>query len=187
MANEPQKLEYTRFDRELVERATPLLQRCEALGLHIVTAESCTGGLVAGILTEAPGASKVIEGGFVTYSNRAKHDVLGVPEDMLAVYGAVSAPVARAMAEGALAAAPDAELAVAITGIAGPAGGSADKPVGLVFFGGTRRGGPTIHRERRFGDIGRGPIRRASIIEAIEILEGLTQAGQARLIPHAAR
>jgi nicotinamide-nucleotide amidase len=175
MADEPDKLEYTRLDRALVERAAPLLARCQALNLHIVTAESCTGGLLAGVLTEAPGASKVVEGGFVTYSNRAKHDVLGVAEDMIAVHGAVSAPVARAMAEGALAAAPDAELAVAVTGIAGPSGGSADKPVGLVFFGGARRGGPTVHRECRFGDIGRGEVRRASIVEAIEVLEGLVQ------------
>jgi nicotinamide-nucleotide amidase len=178
MTDTPETLECTRLDTALVAQAMRLLQVCEAKGLHVVTAESCTGGLVAGVLTEAPGSSVVVEGGFVTYSNRAKHDVLGVPDEMLEAYGAVSEPVARAMADGALRETPQADLAVAITGIAGPGGGTEGKPVGLVHFGAARRGGPRLHRERRFGDIGRGAVRRASIVVALEILEELAQAAR---------
>ena len=176
MADRPANLECTRLDTELVAQAMRVLELCQARDLHVVTAESCTGGLVAGVLTEAPGASKVVEGGFVTYSNRAKHDVLNVPEELLARHGAVSEPVARAMADGALQETPDADLAVATTGIAGPGGGSEGKPVGLVHFAGARRGGARLHRECRFGDIGRGAVRRASIVVALEILEELAQA-----------
>jgi nicotinamide-nucleotide amidase len=176
MSENPENLECTRLDTALVAQAMKLLELCQAKDLHLVTAESCTGGLVAGVLTEAPGASKVVEGGFVTYSNRAKHDVLNVPDELLARYGAVSEPVARAMAAGALEETPDADLAVAITGIAGPGGGSEGKPVGLVHFAGARRGGPQLHRECRFGDIGRGAVRRASIVVALEVLTELAQA-----------
>jgi nicotinamide-nucleotide amidase len=172
MDDTPEKIEYTRLDRELVERAMHVLDLCEKRGLHVVTAESCTGGLLAGVLTEAPGASNVVDGGFVTYSNTAKEAVLGVPETLLKTHGAVSEPVARAMAEGALQHSP-AELAVSVTGIAGPAGGSVSKPVGLVHFGGARRDGPRLHRECRFGDIGRGAVRRASIVVALEMLAEL--------------
>lgn len=162
-------LEFTRIDKALILAAWDLLELCKKKDLTVVTAESCTGGLVAAALTDAPGASKVVEGGFVTYSNEAKQACLTVPADMLRKYGAVSEQVARAMAEGALVVSP-ADLSVSITGIAGPEGGSADKPVGLVHFAAARRGGRIIHRERRFGDIGRGPVRRASAMEAISLL-----------------
>jgi nicotinamide-nucleotide amidase len=162
-------LEFTRIDKALILAAWDLLELCKKKGLTVVTAESCTGGLVAAALTDAPGASKVVEGGFVTYSNQAKQTSLNVPASMLEKYGAVSEQVARAMAEGALAASP-ADLSVSITGIAGPEGGSAEKPVGLVHFAAARRGGRVVHREKRFGDIGRGPVRRASAMEAIALL-----------------
>jgi nicotinamide-nucleotide amidase len=163
------ELEFTRIDKALIEAAWDLLDLCRQKGLTVVTAESCTGGLVAAALTDAPGASKVVDGGFVTYSNEAKQSCLDVPKDMLDRYGAVSEQVARAMAEGALERSP-ADLAVSITGIAGPEGGTPDKPVGLVHFAAARRGGPVIHREKRFGDTGRGPIRRSSAMEAIALL-----------------
>ena len=167
-------LEVTRLDRDLVLRAKQLLDLCQEKGLTVVTAESCTGGLVAAVLTEAPGSSKVVEGGFVTYSNHAKKTCLGVPQDLLEKHGAVSAPVARAMAEGALRGS-EARLSVSITGIAGPAGGTEEKPVGLVHFGAMRRGEAPAHRERRYGDIGRAGIRRASILDALDFLEDLAR------------
>ena len=135
----------------------------------ITTAESCTGGMVAGALTEVPGASEAMDRGFITYSNDAKHDLLGVPKALLVKHGAVSEEVARAMAEGALEAA-GAGVAVAITGIAGPGGGSAEKPVGLVHFAAVRKGAPTLHREKRFGNIGRSEIRKVSVLAALELL-----------------
>src|SRR5262245_44948738 len=123
----------------LLPLATDIVEVCARAGLKIATAESCTGGLVAAMLTEVAGSSAVVERGFVTYSNAAKSDLLGVPAELIARDGAVSESVARAMAEGALTHAP-ADLAVAITGIAGPGGGSAEKPVGLVHFASQRRG-----------------------------------------------
>jgi nicotinamide-nucleotide amidase len=157
------------FPAGLVAEATRLLEAFRQRGLKLATSESCTGGLVAGLLTEIAGSSDVVERGFVTYSNAAKHELLGVPEAMLAAHGAVSEPVARAMAEGALAHSR-ADVAVSITGVAGPGGGSAEKPVGLVHFGAARRGGPVLHRECRFGDIGRGEIRLASVREALQLI-----------------
>uniref|UniRef100_UPI0005B2B20D CinA family protein n=1 Tax=Methylobacterium sp. B34 TaxID=95563 RepID=UPI0005B2B20D len=130
----------------------------------------CTGGLVAGLLTAVPGSSAVLERGFVTYSNDAKAEAIGVPIDLIRRHGAVSEPVARAMAAGALAASR-ASVAVAITGIAGPGGGSAEKPVGLVHFGLSRRDGETRHLERRYGDLGRAGIRRAAVADALGLLE----------------
>ncbi|MET0313182.1 MAG: CinA family protein [Hansschlegelia sp.] len=153
--------------RSLAEEA---LRLARELRFMIVTAESCTGGLVAGALTEIPGSSDAFDRGFVTYSNAAKTAMLGVPEALLAAYGAVSEPVARAMAEGAIVAASGAGLSVAITGVAGPGGGSAEKPVGLVHFAAARTGRPTLHRERRFGDLGRSEVRRLSVIAALELL-----------------
>ena len=156
----------------LLPAARALLDLCRDRRLTIATAESCTGGLVAGVLTEIPGSSAVVERGFVTYSNAAKTELLGVPAALLARAGAVSREVAEAMAAGALAHSP-ADLAVAITGIAGPDGGTAEKPVGLVHFAAGRRGGVTIHRERRFGNIGRSGVRLASVAEALAMLTEL--------------
>ncbi len=137
----------------------------------VATAESCTGGLIAALLTEIPGSSSVVERGFVVYSNAAKEELLAVPASTLARYGAVSEETARAMAEGALKASR-ADIAVSVTGIAGPDGGTAAKPVGLVHFACARRGGPTIAREERFGDIGRYAVRVASVRVGLDLLEG---------------
>jgi nicotinamide-nucleotide amidase len=157
------------FPPDLVAQAEALLDDFRRRGLKLATAESCTGGLVAALLTEIAGSSDVVERGFVTYSNAAKHELLGVPEAMLVEHGAVSEPVARAMAEGALARSR-ADICVSVTGVAGPGGGSAAKPVGLVHFAGSRRGGAVVHRECRFGDIGRGAVRLASVREAIQLI-----------------
>ncbi|NBC19805.1 MAG: nicotinamide-nucleotide amidohydrolase family protein [Alphaproteobacteria bacterium] len=137
--------------------------------LRIVTAESCTGGLVAALFTDLAGSSKVFERGFVTYSNRAKEEVLGVPGDMLADYGAVSEPVARMMAEGALENAR-ANIAVSITGIAGPGGGTPMKPVGTVHFACLRENRAMVHEVRHFGEIGREAVRLASVEVALEMI-----------------
>jgi nicotinamide-nucleotide amidase len=159
------------MDREaLHRRAAALIEAYAARGWRVATAESCTGGLVAGLLTDIPGSSAVVERGFVTYSNEAKIELLGVPAELIRAHGAVSAPVARAMAAGALAHAP-VEVAVAITGVAGPGGGSAAKPVGLVHFGLARRSGEVVHRDLRYGDLGRGAIRAAAVSEALALLE----------------
>ncbi len=152
-------------------RATALLQACRARGWMVATAESCTGGLVAALLTEIPGSSDVVERGFVTYSNEAKSEMLGVPAAVIAGHGAVSEPVARAMAEGALAHSR-AQVAVSITGIAGPGGGSPAKPIGLVHFGLAVRGRPPQHRERRYGDLGRTQVRARAVEDALALLEG---------------
>jgi nicotinamide-nucleotide amidase len=159
------------FSGDLLRAAETLLADCRAAGLRIVTAESCTGGLIAGLLTEIPGSSDVVDRGMVVYSNEAKAEMLGVPPDLIAAHGAVSEPVARAMAEGALRHA-QAQLAVAVTGVAGPGGGSAEKPVGLVHFGAARTGRPTSHERRIFsGD--RVAIRIASVAFGIELLARL--------------
>jgi nicotinamide-nucleotide amidase len=147
------------------------LADARAKGLKIAAAESCTGGLVAGLLTEIPGSSDVVERGFVTYSNQAKEELLGVPHAILEAYGAVSEQTARAMARGALKQSR-AGLAVSVTGIAGPGGGTADKPVGLVHFA-AARGDKVIHRECRFGDIGRSEVRLKSVEMALELLDTL--------------
>ena len=152
--------------RALAER---VLASCRARGWTLATAESCTGGLVAGALTEIAGSSDVVDRGFVTYADEAKAEMLGVAEAMLTQYGAVSRPVAEAMAQGALARS-SVDATVAITGIAGPGGGSAEKPVGLVHFAAATRDGRLIHREKRYGDIGRLEIRRLSVIEALGLL-----------------
>jgi nicotinamide-nucleotide amidase len=156
----------------LLPLATDIIENCTRLGLKIATAESCTGGLVAAMLTEVAGSSAVVERGFVTYSNEAKTDLLGVAAALIARDGAVSESVARAMAEGALAHAP-ADLAVAITGIAGPGGGTADKPVGLVHFAALRRGGEVRHSRQIFTDFGRSAIRLAAVRAALIMLRDL--------------
>ena len=157
------------FDDDLYASACALIDDGKARGLQIAAAESCTGGLLAGLLTEIPGSSAVFDRGFVTYSNAAKADMLGVPQETIAARGAVSEAVACAMAEGALARSR-ADIAVAITGIAGPGGGSADKPVGLVWFGLAHTGRETRTLARRFGDIGRSKVRREAVRAAISML-----------------
>jgi nicotinamide-nucleotide amidase len=154
----------------LMERAAALVRTYTERGLKIATAESCTGGLVAGLLTEIAGSSAVVERGFVTYSNEAKTELIGVPADLIASFGAVSEPVARAMADGALAHSR-ADVAVAITGIAGPSGGSDAKPIGLVHFGLARKGQATIRLERRYGDLGRQAVRLKAVEDALGLLE----------------
>jgi nicotinamide-nucleotide amidase len=154
--------------------AREVLDLCRARGLTIATAESCTGGLVAAALTEIAGSSDVVDRGFVTYSNAAKQAMLGVPAATVTQFGAVSRETATAMARGALAQSP-AGLSVAITGIAGPGGGSPDKPVGLVHFAGASRSGGVIAREQRFGALGRSEVRRRSVLEALSILRELAQ------------
>jgi nicotinamide-nucleotide amidase len=168
------------FPSLLVERAAALEARCRALGVKLATAESCTGGLVSALLTEIPGSSAVFERGFVVYSNEAKQQTLGVAADILVAHGAVSEATARAMALGALAHSR-ADIAVAITGIAGPDGGTADKPVGLVHFAVARRGAPSIVSERRFGALSRSAIRLASVETALELIEAALAAGQSAL------
>lgn len=158
----------------LLISARSVLDQCRAAGLKVATAESCTGGLVAGYLTEIAGSSDVFERGFVTYSNEAKSELLGIPETLINTHGAVSEAVSRAMAEGAIAASR-ADLAVSVTGVAGPGGGSAEKPVGLVHFAAARRDGETRHRECRFGEIGRHQIRLASVEVAFKLLEDLAK------------
>ncbi len=156
----------------LVPLAARLIADCTTRGLKVATAESCTGGLVAAALTEVSGSSAVVERGFVTYSNAAKTGMLGVPADLIARHGAVSEEVAIAMAEGALAHS-EADLAVAITGVAGPTGGTPDKPVGLVHFAAIRRGEAPRHTRHQFPDTGRAAVRLAATREALAMLQAL--------------
>jgi nicotinamide-nucleotide amidase len=158
------------FSPELTARASRLLDRCRSSGLRLATAESCTGGLLAALLTEIAGSSDVFERGFVTYSNRAKAEMLGVAAATLAVHGAVSEACAREMATGALRHS-QAQIAVSVTGVAGPGGGSAAKPVGLVHFACAGPNGRLVAVERRFGDLGRSAIRAASVEQALELLD----------------
>ena len=160
------------IDDAILAQAEALLERCKAAGLMVATAESCTGGLIAATLTAIGGSSAVVDRGFVTYSNAAKTELVGVPAALIEAHGAVSEAVARAMAEGALGRS-HAQLAVAVTGVAGPGGGSADKPVGLVWFGCAREGQPTITARHIFpGD--RTDIRRATVAEALAMLSRAT-------------
>src|SRR5690606_14436144 len=136
------------FPSDLVDEARQLLDTMRERGLMLVTAESCTGGLISALLTEIPGSSDVLERGFVTYSNAAKASCLGIDPQLIATHGAVSEEVARAMASGALANS-EADLAISVTGVAGPGGGSAEKPVGLVHFAAARKDEPVLNLERR--------------------------------------
>ena len=154
--------------------ATRVLAAARKRDLKIATAESCTGGLVAAALTEIAGSSDVVDRGFVTYSDEAKEAMLGVPSATLKRYGAVSPETAAAMATGALKNSP-ADMSVAITGIAGPGGGSKEKPVGLVYFAGASRNGRVIVVNRRFGKIGRGRVRQRSVVQALQLLQQLAK------------
>jgi nicotinamide-nucleotide amidase len=157
---------------DLLPLATEVVAGCAKKGLKVATAESCTGGLVIATLTEVPGSSAVVDRGLVTYSNEAKVQLLGVPAELIVAKGSVSEDVARAMAEGILANSL-ADLGVAITGIAGPGGGSAEKPVGLVHFAAARRGEPSRHAVHVFEDLGRFSIRHASVRVALTMLREL--------------
>lgn len=157
------------FSLEIQTLSRLLIDACEAHKLRLVTAESCTGGLVAAAITSISGASAVFDRGLVTYSNRAKQDLLGVAGDLIADYGAVSEPVARMMAEGALERS-SAHVSVAITGVAGPGGGTELKPVGLVHFATARANQSVRHRVERFGDLGREEIQLAAVKVALEML-----------------
>ena len=155
---------------DLLKNAETLLDAYRRAGLKVATAESCTGGLIAGTLTEIAGSSDVVERGFVTYSNEAKTELLGVPAAVIAQAGAVSAEVAEAMAEGALEASA-ADVAVSATGIAGPGGATPNKPVGLVYLGVCRRGAAAAHERHVFaGD--RAAVRRAAVAAALDLLAG---------------
>ena len=158
------------FPQDLGRRAERLLAQAAPGAYASPTAESCTGGLLAALLTEIPGSSDVVERGFVTYSNQAKTELVSVPADLITRHGAVSPEVARAMAVGALARSA-ADVAVSVTGIAGPGGGSEAKPVGLVELACARRDGGVTLTTRRFGDVGRTQVRLAAVASALTLLE----------------
>jgi nicotinamide-nucleotide amidase len=158
------------IDTDILAQAERVLAACRAAGLRIATAESCTGGLIAATLTAIAGSSDVVDRGFVTYSNAAKSEMLAVPAALIDAEGAVSEPVARAMAEGALAHSA-ADLAVSVTGIAGPGGGSATKPVGLVWFGLAKRGAVTKTVRQVFAG-NRAQVRIAAVEQALALLVG---------------
>ena len=160
------------FDERLMSLAAEILDRARAKGELITTAESCTGGLVSAALTAVAGSSDVFDRGFVTYSNTAKSEMLGVPYWLIEKHGAVSEDVARAMAGGALTHS-NASLAVAVTGIAGPGGGTAEKPVGRVHFAAGRPDGPMHHERVVFGDLGRAEVRRRSVERALSLLRSI--------------
>lgn len=161
------------FSGEIRALAVRLIDILRSRGEMIVTAESCTGGLIAAALTDIAGSSDAVFGGYVTYDNRAKSEMIGVEEELIEIWGAVSESVAEAMAEGAQETA-GVEVALAVTGIAGPGGGSAEKPVGLVYLACTTAAGTTVV-EKRFGDIGRQQVREATVVAALELaLESLS-------------
>ena len=160
------------FTPALLLLAKSVLDSARESKLHIATAESCTGGLIAGLLTEIPGSSEVVERGFVVYSNQAKEQLLDVPAKAIAEYGAVSEEVALAMATGAVARSC-ADVAIAVTGIAGPGGGTAHKPVGLVHIAAYRKGYAMLHEVYRFGEIGRTEVRLKTVQAALELLRRL--------------
>lgn len=161
------------FDHEVREAAENVLLTCRKKNLKVVTAESCTGGLIAAALTAIAGSSDVVDRGFVTYSNEAKREMIGVPWDAILGHGAVSEPVARAMAAGALARS-SADIAVSVTGVAGPGGGTDEKPVGLVHFGAVRAGfDPIVERHVFPGD--RDQIRRLTVLTALAMVTALAE------------
>ena len=157
------------FSDDLAATARDLLDDLRRQDLKLVTAESCTGGLITALLTDIPGSSDVLERGFVTYSNDAKIEALGVPRALIAQFGAVSAEVAMAMATGALAHSK-ADIAISVTGVAGPGGGTSDKPVGLVYLSALRRGQDGVTKECRFGVTSRSAIRMASVGAALGLI-----------------
>ncbi|MGR9183045.1 CinA family protein [Rhizobium leguminosarum] len=163
------------FPQDIVSMAEAIIRDFTAAGLMLSTAESCTGGLIAGALTEISGSSAVVDRGFVTYTNTAKIEMLGVQAETLLRFGAVSEETAQQMVHGALFRSR-AEIAVAVTGIAGPGGGSAEKPAGLVHLAAKSRAGALIHRKMLYGDIGRSEVRLATIRTALEMVRSLLAA-----------
>lgn len=163
-------------EKIILELAEEVVHLCTEKNVMIATAESCTGGLVAASITEISGASQVLERGFITYSDQSKTEMLGVMAITLRQYGAVSKDVALEMAHGAMARS-EAGLSISTTGIAGPTGGTTGKPVGLVHFGGRHYKGAMIHREMKFGDIGRHEIRMRSVEVALEMIIELAKLG----------
>jgi nicotinamide-nucleotide amidase len=163
------------FPDDLIAQAANLLEEMRQRKLLLATAESCTGGLIAGLLTEIPGSSDVVDRGFVTYSNNAKTEMLGVPAAMITSVGAVSREVAIAMAEGAVSRS-QAQIAVAVTGVAGPGGGTAQKPVGLVHLAAAHHAFPVLHQECRFGERSRGDIRLETVRAALGLVHQALQA-----------
>jgi nicotinamide-nucleotide amidase len=164
-----EELDYVRIDRELVEAAIDALDRAKRAGLKVVAAESCTGGLIATVLSEAPGAAEHFDGAFVTYTPQHKCLALGLDPVLIEAHGTVSPEVARAMAQGALACSA-ADIAVAVTGVAGPERDERGNPVGLVYFACAKRGAPCLEAKREFGDIGRSRIRYAAAAEALALI-----------------
>jgi nicotinamide-nucleotide amidase len=157
------------FPEHVLVLAQALITEAREKQLKITTAESCTGGLIAGALTEIPGASEVVDRGFVVYGNNAKTKLLSVRAAVIMRFGAVSEEVARAMAEGALKNSVS-DIAVSCTGIAGPTGGTADRPIGLVHLAAARNGETTLAEECRFGDIGRSEVRMRSVEAGLKLL-----------------
>lgn len=166
-------------DEAAIAAAKVLLDICTKKKLTLATAESCTGGLVAATISEIAGSSAVLDRGFVTYSNEAKQQMLGVTPATIDVYGAVSRECAHEMAKGALAHAP-VDLAVSITGIAGPTGAVPGKPIGLVFFCAASRSGRVIAHDRKYGNIGRTNVRRESVLQALAMLRELAEKEETR-------
>jgi len=172
------------LDEDIVKAARDLLEICKRKNLLIATAESCTAGLVAGTLTEVPGTSSILDRGFITYSNEAKHEMLGVSRELLGRHGAVSREVAEAMVSGVLGHSR-VHLAVSVTGIAGPDGGTPTKPVGLVHFAAASRSGKLVHAEKRYGNIGRAEVRKHSVLQAFLMLHDMAK-GEDAYPPHVA-
>ena len=169
------EVDFVRIDKDLINKAIDALNALKKRGLKAVTAESCTGGLIATVLSEAPGAAEHFEGAFVVYTPEQKCIALKVRPAMIDKHGMVSAEVAVVMAEGALEGSR-ADIAVSVTGVAGPEPDAQGNPVGLVYFGCARRGEPSFHRKRDFGDRGRSAVRYAAAEEALAIVRGCVAA-----------
>lgn len=165
------------FEKELIDQATEIIKLCSRRGDRLVVAESCTGGLISAVLTEVPGSSKVIEGGFFVYSDQMKFNQLGISEDMYMKYGSVSKEMAYAMARGALENS-NANMALGVTGIAGPTGGTAEKPVGLVYICALQKNGDKFEMKYYFKGENRSSIRRKTVSESLLILKQIVDENQ---------
>jgi nicotinamide-nucleotide amidase len=168
------ELDYVQIDRKLIELAIEALSRAKCAGLKMVTAESCTGGLIVTVLSEAPGAAEYLDGGFVTYTPEHKCAALKLDAKLIEQYGAVSAEVADAMARGALESS-QADIAVSVTGVAGPEPDERGNPVGLVYFACARKAGKCVGLKREFGDIGRSRVRYEAASEALRLIARVSE------------